>query len=61
MDLNKEASMDRNIADLNIRHFRKKLAEESDDTRRQMILRLLAEEEEKLAMITNAPKERTQH
>ena len=53
--------MDRNIADLNIRHFRKKLAEESDDTKRQMILRLLAEEEEKLAMITNAPKERTQH
>lgn len=41
--------MDRTIARLNIDHFRKRLAAETDDTRRQTLLRLLAEEEAKLA------------
>jgi hypothetical protein len=44
--------MDRTIARLNIEHFRKQLAMETDETKRQMILRLLAEEEEKLAAAT---------
>jgi len=50
--------MDKNITELNIRLFRKKLTEEMDDTKRKMILRLLAEQEEKLASLTNVPKER---
>ncbi len=37
------------IAQLNIDHFRKLLAEEKDYTKRQTLLRLLAEEETKLA------------
>jgi hypothetical protein len=41
------------VARLNIEHFRKKLAEESDETKRQILSRLLAEEEAKLADLTN--------
>lgn len=41
--------MDKTIARLNIEHFRKRLAAETDETRRQTLLRLLAEEEAKLA------------
>jgi hypothetical protein len=37
----------KDIARLNIEHYRRKLAEELDPTRRQMIVRLLAEEEAK--------------
>lgn len=43
--------MDRTVARFNIEHYRRLLANESDDTRRQMLLRLLAEEEAKLADI----------
>ena len=40
--------MDRTIARLNIEHYRRLLAKETDEARRQTILRLLAEEEAKL-------------
>jgi hypothetical protein len=43
--------MDKTVARLNIEHFRKKLASETDETRRQQILRLLAEEEAKLTAL----------
>ena len=48
--------MDRAIARLNIEHYRKKLAEEGDETKRQTLLRLLAEEEAKLAALDGPPK-----
>lgn len=48
--------MDRTVARLNIEHFRRLLAKETDESRRQLLLRLLAEEEAKLAEPT--PKER---
>jgi hypothetical protein len=41
--------MDRSVARLNIEHYRRLLAEETDEKRRQMLLRLLAEEEAKVA------------
>ena len=40
--------MDRSVARLNIEHFRKLLAVETDESKRSVILRLLAEEEAKL-------------
>ena len=46
--------MDRMIARLNIEHFLRKLAEETDPAKRQVILRLLADEETKLAAIEAA-------
>ena len=48
--------MDRSIARLNIEHYRKKLAEEGDETKRQTLLRLLAEEEAKLAALDGSPR-----
>jgi hypothetical protein len=39
------------IAELNIAHFRKKLATEQDAEKRALLLRLLAEEESKLASL----------
>jgi hypothetical protein len=42
--------MDKTVADLNIEHFRKLLAVETDPAKRQTIARLLAEEEAKLAL-----------
>lgn len=47
--------MDKTIARLNIGHFRRKLAEETDRTKRQILLRLLAEEEAKLAALDHSP------
>ena len=41
--------MDRSVARLNIEHYRRLLATETDEARRQTLLRLLAEEEAKLA------------
>jgi hypothetical protein len=41
--------VDRTVADLNIAHFKKLLAAETDPVKRQTIERLLAEEEAKLA------------
>ncbi|MCK9918978.1 hypothetical protein MXD81_58620 [Microbacteriaceae bacterium K1510] len=48
--------MDRTVARLNIEHYRRLLAKETDEARRQTIMRLLAEEEAKLA--NAAPPER---
>jgi hypothetical protein len=47
--------MDQTIARLNIEHFRKRLAVETDETTRRTLLRLLAEEEAKLAGGTQPP------
>jgi TnpA family transposase len=44
--------MDKFVAKANIEHYRRKLAEETDDTKRQTLARLLAEEETKLASLT---------
>ena len=41
--------MDKLVAQLNIEHFRKLLANVTDASRRETLLRLLAEEEAKLA------------
>ena len=41
-----------------IEHYRKLLANETDETRRQMIVRLLAEEEAKLSGLENFSKKR---
>jgi hypothetical protein len=41
--------MDKTVADMNIEHFKKLLAAESDPVKRHTIERLLAEEEAKLA------------
>jgi len=43
--------MDRTVADLNIAHFKRLLATETDPVKRQTIERLLAEEETKLAQV----------
>ncbi len=48
--------MDRAVARLNIEHFRRLLAKETDESRRQILLRLLAEEEAKI--VDPKPKER---
>lgn len=40
--------MDRTVARLNIEHYSKLLAHETDETKRQTLLRLLEEEEAKL-------------
>ena len=48
--------MNRSIARLNIEHYRKKLAEEGDETKRQTLLRLLAEEEAKLTAQDGPPQ-----
>jgi hypothetical protein len=37
------------VARLNIEHYKRLLARETDETRRQLLLRLLAEEEAKIA------------
>ncbi len=49
--------MDKFVARHNIDHFRKQLAEETDEVKRQMLVCLLAEEEAKLAaMPPSSPK-----
>ncbi len=47
--------VDKFIAQLNIAHFREKLATERDETKRQTLLRLLGEEEAKLAAALGEP------
>jgi hypothetical protein len=51
--------MDRDIARLNIEHFRKLLERETDESRRAMLLRLLSEEEAKLRALTRTPREQS--
>ncbi|MEJ2623813.1 MAG: hypothetical protein P8Z80_04505 [Pseudolabrys sp.] len=48
--------MQRTVAQLNVEHFRRLLAKETDETRRATLQRLLAEEEAKLA--ERGPNER---
>ena len=50
--------MDKIVARLNIKHFRKLLTEELDQTKQQTILRLLAEEEDKLRALWDRSGER---
>ena len=50
--------MDRSVARLNIEHYRRLLANETDETRRQTLTHLLAEEEAKL--VNPAPPEKKQ-
>ncbi len=47
--------VDKFIAQLNIAHFREKLATEQDEAKRQTLMRLLAEEEAKLATALGEP------
>ena len=46
--------LDRTVASLNIEHYKRLLATETDESRRKMLLRLLAEEEKKLAQAGRA-------
>ncbi len=48
--------MDRTVARFNIEHYRRLLAQETDETRRQTLGRLLAEEEAKLFGLNNPEK-----
>ena len=48
--------MDKFVAKANIEHYRRKLAQETDETKRQVLARLLAEEEAKLASLTPQKK-----
>ena len=50
--------MDETVARLNIEHFRRRLAGETDQITRQTLLHLLAEEEEKLAALMSMTKEK---
>ena len=51
-------AMDRSVARLNIEHFRKLLATETDEKKRQLLARLLAEEEAKLKKLDEDAKNR---
>ena len=53
--------MDRSVAHLNIEHYKRLLARETDETRRQLLLRLLAEEEAKIADFKPQERKRRQH
>jgi hypothetical protein len=50
--------VDKTVARLNIEHFRRKLAEETDAGRRQTLLQLLAEEEAKLKALCHEAEEK---
>ncbi|HUI14961.1 MAG TPA: hypothetical protein VL048_16000 [Xanthobacteraceae bacterium] len=50
--------MDRTVAHLNIEHYRKLLARETDESKRQTLLRLLEEEEAKLSAPDKPGQER---
>lgn len=49
---NQVASVDRTVAQLNIEHYRRLLAKETDENRLLVLQRLLAEEEAKLRDLT---------
>jgi len=48
--------MDRTVARLNVEHYRRLLAAETDEQKRRVLRKLLAEEEAKLA--GDAPRDR---
>jgi hypothetical protein len=41
--------MDRSVARLNVEHYKRLLAKETDEQRRHLLMRLLAQEEAKIA------------
>lgn len=47
--------MDRTVARLNVEHYRRLLARETDEARRQVVMRLLAEEKRSQARRFQAP------
>lgn len=49
-------AMDKAVARLNIEHYHKLLATETDEAKSRILRRLLAEEEAKLAALVDAPK-----
>ena len=52
------ATTDEYVARANIEHFRRKLAQETDEAKRKTLLTLLSEEEEaRLAVLLNDPPE----
>jgi hypothetical protein len=53
-------AVDRSVARFNIAHYKRQLAEETDEARRKLLSGLLAEEEAKLAaaMAASEPAER---
>ncbi len=53
--------MDRTVAHLNIEHYKRLLARETDEKRRQTLLRLLAEEEAKVAQPKPPERKRQPH
>jgi hypothetical protein len=55
--LRRRYGVQRKIGRLNVEHFRKLLATETDENKRQMLLRLLAEEEAKLKAVTTPPRD----
>jgi hypothetical protein len=56
--LERRTAMDRTVAHLNIEHYRKLLARETDESKRQTLLRLLEEEEAKLSAPDKPGQER---
>ena len=52
--------MDKQVAHLNIEHYRRLLANEPEGSKREILLRLLAEDETKLAALSGAPKRSTE-
>ena len=46
--------LDRTVASLNIEHYKRLLATETDESRRQILLQLLSEEEAKLSRANRA-------
>lgn len=50
--------MDRTVAHLNVEHFRRLLASETDEAKRKTLQRLLAEEEAKLASVAKSDPKR---
>jgi hypothetical protein len=52
--------MDKTIAQLNIEHFRRLLANKTSEEKRQVILKLLAQEEAKLEASSGSPKSNRQ-
>ena len=53
--------MDKMIARLNIEHFRKQLASETNEATRRTLLQRLSDEEAKLAALRQSPKDPRRH
>lgn len=53
--------MDRTVAYLNVEHYRRLLAAETDESKRKVLQKLLAEEEAKLAEAKEAAARQQKH